>query len=156
LCILHGREHDPKFDRAAVRWVRRMQLEHSLRRQEVELLRAAMAALGSRFDAVALNALLETCRELGLVPPTVPGYPGSSWAFPATLQRTFDGLCVNGWLREIQRCRWPGVVAVVGACVCLVGSARAEPHAIDVKNGRVTIIDQAGRSVFGEPYGIAT
>jgi hypothetical protein len=38
LCILYRREHDPKFDRAAVRWVRRMQLEHSLRRQEVDLL----------------------------------------------------------------------------------------------------------------------
>jgi hypothetical protein len=49
-----------------------VQVEHSLRRQEVELLCAAMAALGSRFDAVALNALLETCRELRLVPPTLP------------------------------------------------------------------------------------
>jgi hypothetical protein len=49
-----------------------MHLEHSLRRQEVDLLRAAMAALGSRFDAVALGALLETCRELRLVPPTLP------------------------------------------------------------------------------------
>jgi hypothetical protein len=48
-----------------------MQLEHSLRRQEVDLLRAAMAALGSRFDAVALNALLETCRELRLPQPNV-------------------------------------------------------------------------------------
>jgi hypothetical protein len=64
LCILYRREQDPKFDRAAVRWVRRMQLEHSLRRQEVDLLRAGMAALGSRFDAAALNALLEACREL--------------------------------------------------------------------------------------------
>src|SRR5262249_5650507 len=68
LCILYRRERDPKFDRAAVRWVRRVQLEHSLRRQEVDLLRAA---LGSRFDAAALTALLETCRELRLVPPTL-------------------------------------------------------------------------------------
>src|SRR5262249_47250678 len=73
LCILYGREQDPKFDRAAVRWVRRMQLEHSLRRQEADLLRAAMAALGTRLDAAALNALLETCRELRLVPPTLQG-----------------------------------------------------------------------------------
>jgi hypothetical protein len=72
LCILYRREQDPKFNRAAVRWVRRVQIEQSLRRQEVDLLRAAMAALGSRFDAVALNALLETCRELRLVPPTLP------------------------------------------------------------------------------------
>ena len=50
-----------------------MQLEHSLRRREVELLRAAMAALGSRFDSAAVTALLETCRELRLVPPTLPG-----------------------------------------------------------------------------------
>ncbi len=33
LCVLYRREQDPKFERAAVRWVRRMQLEHSLRRQ---------------------------------------------------------------------------------------------------------------------------
>jgi hypothetical protein len=72
LCLLYRREQDPKFDRAARRWVRRMQLEHSLRRQDVDLLRAAMAALGSRFDAVALNALLQTCRELRLGPPTLP------------------------------------------------------------------------------------
>jgi hypothetical protein len=75
LCILYRREQDPRFDRAAVRWVRRVQLEHSLRRQEVDLLRAAMAALGSRFDAVALNAPLEACRELRLVPPTLEEYP---------------------------------------------------------------------------------
>jgi hypothetical protein len=49
-----------------------MQLEHSLRRSEVDLLRAAMAALGSPFDDIAVNALLETCRELRLVPPTLP------------------------------------------------------------------------------------
>jgi hypothetical protein len=72
LYILYRREQDPKFDRAAVRWVRRVQLEHSLRRQEVDLPRAAMAALGSRFDAVALNAPLETCRELRLPAPTLP------------------------------------------------------------------------------------
>jgi len=29
LCILYRREHDAKFERAAVRWVRRVQLEHS-------------------------------------------------------------------------------------------------------------------------------
>jgi hypothetical protein len=73
LCVLYEREQDPKFERAARRWVRRVQIEHSLRRQEVELLRAAMAALGSRFDAAALNALLEACRELRVVPPTLPG-----------------------------------------------------------------------------------
>jgi hypothetical protein len=60
LCLLYRREHDPKFDRAAVRWVRRVQLEHSLRRQEVDLLRAAIAAHGSRFDDGAMAALLET------------------------------------------------------------------------------------------------
>jgi len=45
---------------------------------------------------------------------------------------------------------------VVGACVFLAGSARGEADSTSVTNGRVTIIDQAGRFVFGEPYGIAT
>ena len=72
LCLLYRRENDPEFGRAAVRWVRRTQLEHSLRRQEVDLLRVAMAALGSRFDAAALDALLEMCRELRVVSPTLP------------------------------------------------------------------------------------
>src|SRR5215475_2122355 len=58
LCVLYRREHEPKFERAARRWVRRVQLEHSLRRQEVDLLRAAMAAVGSMFDAAAVTALL--------------------------------------------------------------------------------------------------
>jgi hypothetical protein len=31
-----------------------------------------MGALGTRFDAVALDALLGTCRELRLPPPTLP------------------------------------------------------------------------------------
>jgi hypothetical protein len=33
LCILYRREQDPKFDRAAVRWVRRMQLEWATRNE---------------------------------------------------------------------------------------------------------------------------
>jgi hypothetical protein len=64
LVLLHQRGGDEKFERAARRWVRR--------RQEVELLRGALAALGSRFDRVALTALLETCQELRLPEPTLP------------------------------------------------------------------------------------
>jgi len=64
--------------------------------------------------------------------------------------------CMNGWFRGTQTCRRLGVVAVVGACVVLAGSARGEADASGVKNGPIAIIDQAGRSVFGEPYGIAT
>jgi hypothetical protein len=46
--------------------------DHSLRHQEVELLRGALGALGTRFSRVALEALVETCRELRLPSPTLP------------------------------------------------------------------------------------
>jgi hypothetical protein len=64
LVLLYEREGDEKFERAARRWVRRVQIDYSLRHREVELLRAAMGALGSRFGRIALAALLETCPEL--------------------------------------------------------------------------------------------
>jgi predicted AAA+ superfamily ATPase len=72
LCLLYERKDDEKFERAAKRWVRRVQIDYSLRHQEVELLRAAMGALTSRFSRSALAVLLETCRELRLPPPTIP------------------------------------------------------------------------------------
>ncbi len=72
LVLLYEREGDPKFERAARRWIRRVQIDRSLRRHEIELLRAAMGALGSRFGRVALTALLQTCRELRLPQPTLP------------------------------------------------------------------------------------
>jgi hypothetical protein len=72
LVLLYQRAGDAKFERAARRWVRRVQVHHSLRHSEVELLRGAIGALGTRFDAVALDALLGTCRELRLPQPTVP------------------------------------------------------------------------------------
>jgi hypothetical protein len=72
LVLLYRRAGDEKFERAARRWVRRLQIDHSLRRREVELLRGALVALGSRLDAVALDALLGTCRELRLPRPTLP------------------------------------------------------------------------------------
>jgi hypothetical protein len=72
LVLLYQRSGDPKFERAARRWVRRLQVDHRLRHQEVELLRAALGALGTRFDSVALDALIGTCRELRLPPPPVP------------------------------------------------------------------------------------
>jgi hypothetical protein len=72
LVLLYQRAGDAKFERAARRWVRRVQIDYSLRHREVELLRGAMGALGSRFGRVALTALLETCRELRLPSPTLP------------------------------------------------------------------------------------
>jgi predicted AAA+ superfamily ATPase len=72
LVLLYEGEGDEKFERAARRWVRRVQIDYSLRHREVELLRAAMGALGSRVGRVALAALLETCQELRLPPPTLP------------------------------------------------------------------------------------
>jgi hypothetical protein len=69
LVLLYQRSCDEKFERAARRWVRRMQVHQSLRHREVELLRGAMGALGTRFDAVALEVLLATCRERRLPSP---------------------------------------------------------------------------------------
>ena len=45
-------------------------MHYSLRHREVELLRGAMGALGTRFDSLALDALLRTCQELRLLAPT--------------------------------------------------------------------------------------
>src|SRR5919201_4655537 len=62
LVLLYQRSGDEKFERAARRWIRRVQIDRSLGHQEVELLRAALGALGSRFSRVALACLRETCR----------------------------------------------------------------------------------------------
>jgi hypothetical protein len=75
LVLLYQREGDPKFERAARRWVRRVQIDYSLRHREVELLRAAMGALGTRLGSVALHALLETCQKLRLPRLTLPPQP---------------------------------------------------------------------------------
>jgi hypothetical protein len=72
LVLLYQREGSEKFERAGRRWVRRAQIDYGLRHQEVELLRAAMGALGSRFGREAMAVLLETCRELRLPRPTLP------------------------------------------------------------------------------------
>jgi hypothetical protein len=72
LVLLYRCSDDAKFERAARRWARRLQVDYRLRHQEVELLRAALGALGTRFDLVALDALLGTCRELRLPQPTLP------------------------------------------------------------------------------------
>jgi hypothetical protein len=69
---LYQRAGDEKFERAAKRWVRRVQIDHRLRHQEVEPLRAGMGALGTRLGPIALDGLLKTCRELRLPPPTLP------------------------------------------------------------------------------------
>jgi hypothetical protein len=72
LVLLYQRSGDEKFERAARRWVRRVQIDQALRHAEVELLRAACGALGLRFGSVALEALLERCRKLRLPQPTLP------------------------------------------------------------------------------------
>ena len=72
LCLLYRRDGAEKFEPAARRWLRRAQIDHSLRHEEVELLRSAIGALGSRVSGVALTTLLETCRELRLPQPTLP------------------------------------------------------------------------------------
>jgi hypothetical protein len=72
LVLLYQRTGDGKFERAARRWVRRVQIGHRLRHEEVALLRAALGSLGSRFDRAALTALLETCQELRVPRPTMP------------------------------------------------------------------------------------
>jgi hypothetical protein len=46
LVLLYQRAGDDKVERAARRWVRRVQIDRSLRHQEVELLRAAIDELG--------------------------------------------------------------------------------------------------------------
>jgi PAS domain-containing protein len=71
LVLLYHRFGDRWFELAARRWIRRVQIDHSLRHEEVELLRASMGALRTRFRSIALDALLETCRELRLPPPTI-------------------------------------------------------------------------------------
>jgi hypothetical protein len=76
LVLLYQRQGDAKFERAARRWIRRVQIDRSLRHREVELLRGALGALGTRFDPVALDALLETCQELALPLATLPSYRG--------------------------------------------------------------------------------
>jgi hypothetical protein len=72
LVLLYQRECSEKFERAARRWIRRVQVDRSLRHREVEMLRGVMGALGTRFDALALDALIGTCRELRLPSPTLP------------------------------------------------------------------------------------
>jgi sugar/nucleoside kinase (ribokinase family) len=63
LVLLYTRAGNDKFERAARRWVRRAQVHHSLRHREVELLRASMGALRTRFDPIALTVLMEACQE---------------------------------------------------------------------------------------------
>ena len=70
--LLYQREGAAKFEPAARRWLRRVQIDHSLGHAEVELLRGALGALGSRLERVAVTALLDMCRELRLPAPTIP------------------------------------------------------------------------------------
>jgi tRNA(Arg) A34 adenosine deaminase TadA len=75
LVLLYQRDGSGKFERAARRWVRRVQVDRSLRHLEVELLRAAMGALDSRFHDAALSVLAEACLKLRLSAPTIASYP---------------------------------------------------------------------------------
>jgi hypothetical protein len=49
LVLLYQREGSEKFERAARRWVRRVQIDHSLRHREVELLRGTRARSARAF-----------------------------------------------------------------------------------------------------------
>jgi hypothetical protein len=55
--LLYQREGDERFERAARRWVRRVQVDHRLRHQEVEFLGAAVGAFDSRFSPIALRVI---------------------------------------------------------------------------------------------------
>jgi hypothetical protein len=68
LVLLYERSGDDKFERAARRWVTRVQIDHALRHQEVELLRAAMGVLGTRFHDAAFSALLQALPEAATSP----------------------------------------------------------------------------------------
>jgi hypothetical protein len=59
LVLLYHREGDVKFEPAARRWLRRVQIDHALRHREVELLRGVMGALGSSYLALYLATLGE-------------------------------------------------------------------------------------------------
>ena len=72
LVILFGLEDDPRFERAAQRWLTRARREAALNHRQTELLRAALGALQSSFDKLAVNLLVEACRELRWPWPTVP------------------------------------------------------------------------------------
>jgi hypothetical protein len=52
LALLYQRVGDEKFERAARRWIRRLQIDRSPRHREVELLCGSFGALGTRFDPV--------------------------------------------------------------------------------------------------------
>jgi hypothetical protein len=54
--------------------VRGLKIEHRLRHQEVELLRAAIVVLGTRFGPVGLEGVLAACRELRLPAATLPPF----------------------------------------------------------------------------------
>jgi hypothetical protein len=94
LCLLYEAEDDPRFERAFQRWLSRVRREKALKHEEVELLRAAAGALSTSFRAVALEALLVACRELGLPLPTPP-QPSNSRA-PADGQGSSSRLLEEG------------------------------------------------------------
>jgi hypothetical protein len=72
LCLLYESESDPLFEKAMRRWLGRVRVEHALRHEQVELLRAAAGSLRSPFRELGLAVLNGSCRELRLPPPTVP------------------------------------------------------------------------------------
>jgi hypothetical protein len=61
LCLLLERENDPRCDQTFKRWLRHMQLECNLRREQMELLRAAAGAL--RFSPWTARVLLRERRR---------------------------------------------------------------------------------------------
>jgi hypothetical protein len=71
LCLLYETDGDPRFEKAFRRWLSGVRVEHALRHEQVELLRAAAGALRSPFRELGLLVLEGACRELRLVPPTL-------------------------------------------------------------------------------------
>ncbi len=63
LCLLYESESDPRFEKAMRRWLRRVRVEHALRHEQVELLRAAAGALRSPFRELGLAVLEGACRN---------------------------------------------------------------------------------------------
>jgi len=72
LVLLYGLENDPRFERAAQRWLLQVRREAALTHEQVEFLRGAFGALQSDFQQLALNTLVDACREMRMPWPTVP------------------------------------------------------------------------------------
>jgi hypothetical protein len=120
LCLLLERENDPRSERAFKRWVRRMQLECGLRREEVELLRAAAGAWYLSTRTYVRSPPRGLARPSGGIPGGVrwaaprlrlqPGWPSDPRGGLATPRRPTVSVCSGsrtqdaGSSRTFARC----------------------------------------------------